>query len=67
MKVKDLLDFNPEAEIKVIMPTGLPYDGKLDWGWECDDDCESGVNTKLLTKEIDIFLGNFKEHIDNES
>jgi len=61
MKIKDLLDFNPEAEIKIIMPTGLPYDGKLDWGWTYDD-CESGVNTKLLTKEIDIFLGNFKEH-----
>lgn len=61
MKIKDLEGLNPEAEIKVIMPTGLPYDGKLDFGWTYDD-CESGVNTKMLTKEVDIFLGNYKEN-----
>lgn len=63
MKIKDLLDFNPEAEIKVIMSTGLPYEGELDWGWSCGEG-ESEDNTKSNVKEIDIFLGNFKEHIE---
>ena len=62
MKIKDLLDFNPEAEIKIVMPTGLPYDGELDWGWSTgkyDGDDEDSLKSDAT--EVDIFLNQFNE------
>lgn len=62
MKIKDLLKFNSEADIKIIMPNSLPYEGKLDLGWshcgtESDDSSEKNAT------EVCIILGNFKENI----
>ena len=31
MKIKDLLEFNPEADIEIIMPNCLPFEGNLDF------------------------------------
>jgi len=62
MKIKDLLEFNPEAELEIIMPNCLPYEGKLDLGWshgegECSD------TRKETVKTVSIFLGNFSEKV----
>ena len=62
MKIKDLLKFNPEAEIEIIMPNSLPYEGELDLGWS-HRDCESEDNSEKTATEVCIILGNFKENI----
>lgn len=62
MKIKDLLDFNPEAEIKVgFANTGMLYTGKISYGWDTEGDCEPGTDTKSTTKEVCIFLGDTSE------
>lgn len=62
MKVKDLMNINPEAEIKVIFADGTPYEGKLDYGWSADDS-DDNVDTKSIAKEVCIFLGDISENI----
>lgn len=47
MKIKDLLKFNPEAEIEIIMPNCLPYEGKLDLGWS-----HGGLNLMIVVKKL---------------
>lgn len=68
MKIKDLLDFNPEAEIKVgfvntdmFYNTGMLYNGKISYGWDAGGDCEPGIDTKATAKEVCIFLGDTSE------
>ena len=36
MKIKDLLDFNPEAEIRVVN-TGMLYTGEISYGWDAGE------------------------------
>ena len=62
MKIKDLLKFNPEAEIEIIMPNSLPYEGELDLGWSHGDSEFEDSSEKTAT-EVCIILGNFKENI----
>lgn len=62
MKIKDLLKFNPEAEIEIIMPNSLPYEGELDLGWSHGDSESEDINEGTAT-EVCIILGNFKENI----
>ena len=62
MKVKDLLEFNPEADIEIIMPNCLPFEGNLDLGWshgegECED------TRKKTVKTVSIFLGKNIENV----
>lgn len=58
MKVKDLMGINPEAEIRVgFLNTGMLYNGKISYGWNADEDCEHGIDTKSIAKEVCIFLG----------
>ena len=62
MKVKDLLDFNPETEIKVVFAnTGMLYTGEISYGWDAGGDCELGTDTKSIAKEVCIFLGDTYE------
>ena len=61
MKIKDLLKFNPEAEIEIIMPNCLPYEGKLDLGWS-HSSTESDDSSEKTATEVCIILGNFKEN-----
>lgn len=61
MKIKDLLKFNPEAEIEIIMPNCLPYEGKLDLGWS-HGGTESDDSSEETATEVCIILGNFKEN-----
>lgn len=61
MKIKDLLKFNPEAEIEIIMPNYLPYEGKLDLGWS-HSGAESDDSSEKTATEVCIILGNFKEN-----
>ena len=62
MKIKDLLEFNPEADLTIILNTGDPYKGKLTYGWtSCDGD--EGVDNKSTAKEVCIFLGDIGEII----
>lgn len=62
MKIKDLLEFNPEADIEIIMPNCLPFEGKLTYGWS-NGEGESSDNSKENAKEICIFLGDISENI----
>lgn len=64
MKIKDLLKFNPEADIKIIMQNYLPFNGKLELGWSHDEG-DSFDNSKETASEVCIFLGNFKENTIN--
>ena len=61
MKVKDLLEFNPEADIEIIMPNHLAYEGNLDLGWSHGEG-ESEDLRKETVKTVSIFLG---ENIEN--
>ena len=61
MKIKDLLKFNPEAEIEIIMPNSLPYEGELDLGWSHNGGAESEDVSEGTATEVCIILGNFKE------
>ncbi len=54
MKVKELMDFNPEAEIRLFDQDGSTYEINI-YGWESSD-CDSSVNTKVVTKEVLIEL-----------
>ena len=45
MKIKELLNFNPEAEIEVIFANGTPFKGKLTYGWS-NGEGESIDNSK---------------------
>jgi len=62
MKIKDLLKFNPEADIEIIMPNGLQYEGELDLGWSHEKGESEDINEGTAT-EVCIILGNFKENI----
>lgn len=61
MKIKDLLKFNPEAEIEIIMPNCLPYEGKLNLGWS-HSGAESDDSSEKTATEVCIFLGEIKEN-----
>lgn len=66
MKVKDLLEFNPDADIKVIMPNYVSWGGKLDFGWSGNDgDCVSEHVSKSDATEVCIFLGDLNENVGN--
>ncbi len=62
MKVKDLMNINPEAEIEVIFADGTPFKGKLTYGWSSGDGDEVADN-KSTAKEVCIFLGDISENI----
>ena len=62
MKIKDLLKFNPEANIEVIMPNSLPYTGKLTFGWSHKGEAANSFNSKANATEVCIFLGEIKEN-----
>ncbi len=61
MKIKDLMGLNPEAEIIIVDKLGLPFEGKLSYGWNADVDCKPGTDTKSIAKEVCIFLGDTSE------
>lgn len=64
IKIKDLLGFNPEAEIKIIQPNYLAWEGDLHYGWNCGEgESESGTQGKSDAKEVCIFMGNLPENI----
>lgn len=56
MKIKDLLEFNPEADIKIIFENGMPYEGLLDYGWS-NGEGDTISNDKNMASEVCIFLG----------
>lgn len=64
MKIKELLEFNPEADIEIIMPNCLPFNGNIDLGWS-HSESDSLDNRKETASEVCIILGNFKETIKN--
>ena len=67
MKIKDLLDFNPEAEIRVgFINTGMLYTGKISYGWDAGGDYNPGTDTKSIAKEVCIFLGDTSELTQHE-
>ena len=48
MKIKDLLQFNPEAELRLLGTDYLPIDLSI-YGWSSDDTDE---DTKNITTEV---------------
>lgn len=64
IKIKDLLEFNTEAEIKIIQPNCMSWEGDLYYGWNCGEgESESGTRGKSDAKEVCIFMGNLPENI----
>jgi len=61
MKIKDLLEFNPEADLTIILTNGDPYSGKLTYGWS-NGEGESVDKRKETAKEVCIFLGELEEY-----
>lgn len=61
MKIKDLIGFNPEAEIIVIDKFGHQFEGELFYGWDAGGDCNQKVDTKSIAKEVCIFLADTSE------
>ena len=59
MKIKDLVKFNPEAEIVIVTIDGTPID-KFTCGWS-NDEGDSANNSKETAKEVCIFLGDINE------
>lgn len=59
MKIKDLVKFNPEAEIVIVTIDGTPID-KFTYGWS-NDEGDSTNNSKETAKEVCIFLGDINE------
>ena len=59
MKIKDLVKFNPEAEIVIVTIDGTPID-KFTYGWQHD---QGGFtdNSKETAKEVCIFLSDINE------
>jgi len=55
MKVKDLIEINPEAEIVVVNKFGYQFNGKLSYGWDAGGDCEPEVILNLLRKKFVYF------------
>ena len=50
MKVKDLLKFNPEADITLLGTNYIPIELEI-YGWDSED-CSEDTDTKQLTKNI---------------
>ena len=65
MKVKELMDFNPEADVRLLGPDGSAYEINI-YEWESTA-CDSSVNTKLVTKEVLIELENYKHELEHEA
>ena len=65
MKVKELMDFNPEADIKLLGPDGSTYEINI-YGWWESPDCDSSVNTKAVVKEVFIELENYNHELKYE-
>ena len=61
MKIKDLIGLNPEAKIIVVDKFGHQFEGELSYGWDAENDCEPGKDTKSTAKEVCIFLGDTSE------
>ena len=66
MKVKELMDFNPEADIKLLGPDGSTYEINI-YGWWESPDCDSSVNNKVVIKEVFIELENYKHELEHEA
>ena len=56
MKIKDLLEFNPEAELRLLGTDYLPIDLSI-YGWSSTDTNE---DTKNITTEVLVIPKGFK-------
>lgn len=65
MKVKDLMGFNPEAEIALL---GLDYtEISLDlYGWTTVDDCSEDTDTKITTPCIHLIPKGLEDKFTTE-
>jgi hypothetical protein len=52
MKVKDLMGFNPEAELQLLGTNYLPINLTI-YGW-ASSDCDNSVNTRCNTTEVHL-------------
>ena len=50
MKIKDLLRFNPEAELRLLGTDYIPIDLSI-YGWSSGD-CDESIDTKVITNEV---------------
>ena len=57
MKIKDLLEFNPEAELRLLGTDYLPIDLSI-YGWSSTDTTE---DTKNITTEVLVIPTGFKK------
>lgn len=50
MKIKDLMQFNPEAELRLLGTDYIPIDLTI-YGWSSGD-CDESIDTKVITNEV---------------
>jgi len=67
MQIKDLLQFNPEAELNIIMEDGMPFSGELSLGWINGDggDSDSPIDSRKIATNVCILLNERKENENN--
>lgn len=63
MKIKDLLQFNPEAELRLLGTDYLPIDLSI-YGWSSDDTEE---DTKNITTEVLVIPTGLEKNYTTEA
>lgn len=63
MKIKDLLQFNPEAELRLFGTDYLPIDLSI-YGWSSDDTDE---DTKNITTEVLVIPTGLEKNYTTEA
>lgn len=63
MKIKDLLQFNPEAELRLLGTDYLPIDLSI-YGWSSDDTDE---DTKNITTEVLVIPTGLEKNYTTEA
>ena len=63
MKIKDLLQFNPEAELRLLGTDYLPIDLSI-YGWSSDDTDE---DTKNITTEVLVIPTRLEKNYTTEA
>jgi hypothetical protein len=65
MKIKDLLKFNPEAELELLGTDYLPIELTI-YGWSSDD-CDDSVDTRCNTKTVHLIPSGLEHKYSTEA
>ena len=65
MKIKDLLQFNPEAELQLLSTDYLPIELTV-YGWSSGD-CDGSVDTRCNTTEVHLIPSGLEHKYSTEA